>query len=598
MIPPKERSTLTEAMVPPAGYAFDAGLATTYSLDMGSLISLPMQLAWLATSDDVDAQRDPIRLLEGLRRNASRLSVFVDLGRLHVPRMPHALLSLMEEMIHEVEAPHGGVFHPKVWVLRFLPEDPRRDRYLRVLILSRNLTDERSWDLSLCLEGRPKGGIRAANRELADFVRSLPRLSGKSLSDLRRRDIDALADDVQRCEWELPGQFEEVAFHVLGMAKKPKAFEYPASLDAVVITPFASDAAIESVVSGCKKPIALVSRTEELALLREKTLAKFGRVEVLSEQADAGSEEEIGPDACRGLHAKVTVLRCGWKTHLFLGSANCTDAALVSGRNVEVMAELLGRTSRVGAPGDWISEKGLGLVLVPYVAMDPTQLLEERAREDLLERCRRVVIRAGLSLDCVREGGEYRLFLRGTDALKHIGADVWAWPLTVPADRQVKLPAIGDECDLGRFAPQDVTSLTGFRIRLEGCELLFGAQLRLDNPPPDREAAVLALILRNRAGFLRYVALLLGDDEDHSPPTGPGSGADWFGTGSAASDEPPLFEMLVRAFSRDPNRLRYLETVVARLQQAEADSDQRLVPADFLALWKVFVAARALEAVG
>ena len=276
MISPKERSTLTEAMVPPAGYTFDTGLATTYSLDLGSLVSLPLQLAWLATSEDADAQRDPIRLLEGLRRTASRLNVFVDRGRLRAPRMPHALMGLMEEMIHEVDARHGGIFHPKVWILRFLPDDPRRERLVRLLILSRNLTDDRSWDLNLCLEGRPKGGIRASNREISAFVRALPQLSGKALSAFRQGDIDTLADEVHRCEWELPGQFEDVVFHILGMGKKPRKFEYPRSQEAVVITPFTSDAAIRSIIDSCKRPLALVSRTEELALLRERTVAAQG----------------------------------------------------------------------------------------------------------------------------------------------------------------------------------------------------------------------------------------------------------------------------------------------------------------------------------
>lgn len=159
MIQPKDRSTLTEALIPPAGYTFDAGIATTYSLDLSTLMALPLQLAWLATSEDVEELSDPIRLLEGLRRTAKRLSVFSDRGRMHVPRLPHALMGLMEEMIHEVSARHGGAFHPKLWVLRFLPDDPRKVSCIRLLILSRNLTDDRSWDLSLCLEGKPKGGV-------------------------------------------------------------------------------------------------------------------------------------------------------------------------------------------------------------------------------------------------------------------------------------------------------------------------------------------------------------------------------------------------------------------------------------------------------
>ena len=42
MIEPNARSTLVEAVTPPAGYAFDTGMVTTYSLDIGTLMVLPM----------------------------------------------------------------------------------------------------------------------------------------------------------------------------------------------------------------------------------------------------------------------------------------------------------------------------------------------------------------------------------------------------------------------------------------------------------------------------------------------------------------------------------------------------------------------------
>lgn len=595
MIQPKERSTLTEAMTPPAGYTFDAGIATTYSLDIGTLMALPLQLAWLATSEDVSAQKDPIRLLEGLRRTAKRLSVFSDRGRMHIPRLPHALMGLTEEMIHEVSAPHGGAFHPKVWVLRFVSDGARKEPCIRLLILSRNLTDDRSWDLNLCLEGTPKGGIHKENREIASFVRSLSKWTHKPLSAERQQDIDSLADDLHRCKWDYPGAFEEIAFHVVGAGPKPRPLSFPAADEATIISPFVRDGAVRSIAENTNVSVALVSRSEELELLSEETRSMFGRVDVLHDDADSGSEEELSGAACRGLHAKAIVLRRGWWTSVYVGSANCTTAAMVAGTNVEVMAELIGRHSKVGTPGDWVSEKGMGALLVPFTPSGADAVREQRAIEDALERCRKAIIQAGLTLNCERnEDGSYRLHLRGTDALPDMGAEVWAWPLTVPSERKV---ALSPEpiCDLGLYAPQDVTSLTGFRIRLEGNELAFGVELPLTNPPVDREAGVLALILRNRAAFLRYVTLLLGESGEHEGAADGEGGGTWLGLSAAEDESPPLFELLVKAFSRDASKLNYVATAVEKLRQAESDSGESLIPQEFLQIWRTIEQARQLE---
>jgi hypothetical protein len=598
MIQPGARSTLTEALIPPVGYTFDAGVATTYSLDLGTLMTLPLQLAWLAASDDAEAQSDPIRLLEGLRRVAKRLTVFADRGRIQIPRVPHALMGLLEEMIYEVQAPHEGAFHPKCWVLRFVADDLRREPCIRLLILSRNLTDDRSWDLNLLLEGRPMGGMQKSNREIAAFVRGLFGWSSKNIPSTRQQLVDSLGDDLHRCEWELPGGFEEVQFHVLGAGPKPRSFDFASCDEAVIISPFVTDGAIRAVVGNAPSRIALVSRIDQLALLEEGTRKLFDRVEVLNDEADWGREEEVSNDACRGLHAKAFIMRRGWWTHLYVGSANCTNAALVAGKNVEVMAELVGRHSRVGNPGDWVTEKGIGSLLLPYGPIDTQSILERKRVEDALERCRQAVVRADMTLDCRREETGYRLKLFGVDRLSNIEAAVWAWPLTVAEERRVAIDKSNEvQCDLGIYASQDITSLTGFHLQLDGGDLSFGLELPLPNPPVDREAGVLALILRNRAGFLRYLSLLLGEPDDLSPPPRGNEGSDgWFGNSAKGDEGPPIFELLVKAFSRNPEKLAFVASAVKRLEKVEAEAGLLLIPPDFLKMWRTFEEARRLGA--
>jgi hypothetical protein len=86
------------------------------------------------------------------------------------------LFGFLEEMVVEVKAPGGGVFHPKVWAIRFVAPDGHILMY-RLVILTRNMTTDKSWDLSLQLEGTIGGRKAKLNKPLAYFFKSLPGLT-------------------------------------------------------------------------------------------------------------------------------------------------------------------------------------------------------------------------------------------------------------------------------------------------------------------------------------------------------------------------------------------------------------------------------------
>jgi hypothetical protein len=73
-------------------------------------------------------------------------------------------------MVVEVQAPKGGVFHPKLWLLRYTAEN--QPAFYRLLNLSRNLTFDRSWDIILCLEGEVVKRRKRSNynQSLSDFL--------------------------------------------------------------------------------------------------------------------------------------------------------------------------------------------------------------------------------------------------------------------------------------------------------------------------------------------------------------------------------------------------------------------------------------------
>ncbi len=155
MLSQGDRTLLVEAVRPPLGYRLDHALITTYSLDLTALLSIPLALTFHDWDERGGRPRvDPVGLLEAVRRNADQLTVLCQAGEIGVPASQRNLFAFLENTVHPVSAPRGGIFHPKVWVLRFAPNEGTGDPILyRLLCASRNLTYDRSWDILLSLDG-------------------------------------------------------------------------------------------------------------------------------------------------------------------------------------------------------------------------------------------------------------------------------------------------------------------------------------------------------------------------------------------------------------------------------------------------------------
>ncbi|WP_139559806.1 phospholipase D family protein [Methylotetracoccus oryzae] len=595
MLDPNQRSLLSSLVTPPPGMLFDTGLATTYSLDPLTLLGVPVHLAWLASYGSGDVLTDPIRLLEALRRVTERFTVFADRGRMHVPGQANALFALLENTIVEVRAPQGGAFHPKIWLLRFSHPEGTEPVMLRLGILSRNLTFDRSWDLSLVLEGTLRGSYTKKYRPFGELIKALPSWAVRELSTARREQVEQLADEVRRVAWELPGAWEDLQFHVLGL-RRSRLDPGPAD-EIAVISPFLTPEALAQLRQGKKRSVALVSRPETLAALPADARGAFERCLVLDDAAETEDGEEPETPHAIGLHAKAIVLRRGWYTHLFLGSANATSAAMVQGLNVEIMAELSGRRSQVGHIDDLLSTDGFGGLLADFSPQTPPTP-EDAARADAelaLETCQRTLASASLSVHCAPDGaGNWNLQLVPAAGVALGNVTARAWPLSLQPERGIDVVALatGAEVVLGVVDAADITGLIGFELCCGEQARRFALNLEVVGLPDDRDAAILRRIVRNREGFFRYLQLLLGG---LGLNLAPGNEGIRNGTGSWQPGAPgteSLLEDLVRAWSREPARLKDVQRVVERLRN-ENDENGSIIPSDFDALWITFEQAMA-----
>ena len=237
---------------------------------------------------------DPLALLEALRRYGDRFTIFCQSGQIRLPPKYPPLVTFLEPCIYDVQLKDpDGVFHPKVWALRFVAEDGAV-RY-RVLCLSRNLTFDRCWDTVVALDGEltDRSNAIAANHPLADFIAALPGLAGRPLPRERRQGVAKIADELRRVRFTWPEGFDEnqCRFWVAGLEGRAVA-PFGARQDkALIVSPFLSNAVVRDFLDHTEET-HLVSRPESLQELPQETLQRCKSVSFLAPELADESDDE------------------------------------------------------------------------------------------------------------------------------------------------------------------------------------------------------------------------------------------------------------------------------------------------------------------
>jgi hypothetical protein len=171
--PQSDRLDYSKLLTPPFGFETEFAVGTTYSLDLNSLIGVTMALGASDTCDE-DSLRNPIRMLNALTLSSKRIAVFCQAGQIFIPQDILPVHGLLDSMVFEIkikrDKKHHQVFHPKVWIVKF--KNGISDLW-RVIILSRNLTFDCSWDVAVCLEGKTEKEEDIKNTPLQDFLEYL-----------------------------------------------------------------------------------------------------------------------------------------------------------------------------------------------------------------------------------------------------------------------------------------------------------------------------------------------------------------------------------------------------------------------------------------
>ena len=612
MLSPKDRSLLLEALRPPTGYRLDVAVCTTYSLDLMALLVAPLAFTFFDwEGENGEPTRDPNALLEAIRRNVDRIHLFCQAGQIAIPGTYKPLFSYLEGAVHEVRpSGPGGVFHPKVWVLRYVGAGAPAQ--YRLLCASRNLTFDRSWDTLLMLEGTAGRKHQRHNEPLARFLQFLPQLAVRGLDGAVTDLIRTLAEEIGRVEFERPPHVDELRFWALGLPGDEDRWPFPVQAErGLVISPFLGANTVARLNVSTEQ--TLVSRVDTLSVLNAEQLAGY-EVLALSDGADLDTEDHNGeenvPDfetTLSGLHAKLFAFDVAGQGRVWTGSANATGAAFR--RNVEFLVEMRGPSRHMGVEAILRQpQKGVNVLrdlLQPYIPQEGDEAdPRQQAVDQALFALRQFVVDQGFAVT-VTSSDEDRFDLEVVPTCEVPAPEgefeLEGWPLTLRQETDAR--TLDSDTGMSLHYPglsfEALTTFFAFegKVTVEGrtgtCR--FVLNLPGTGYPDNRRQRLLQFLLRDRDQVMRYLLLLLAEDGTLSVAdlTGAASlGSGWDGTGFHA--DIPMLESLVRALERNPEKLDQVARFVNELQGTE--EGRALLPEDFDLIWEpLWVAREALR---
>lgn len=620
MLDPDDRCLLSEQVLPPHGYSLTDALICTYSLDLTALAGVP--LALLQSDPLALANEGAARLaaLRAVRELASRLTVFCQAGAIHVPaEWRDAFLWLESSVVQVRPAAARAVFHPKLWLLRYKNE--AGELLYRLLVLSRNLTYDRSWDVIGRLEGRViarQNAIRA-NAPLVQFVEALGSDGIPVIGDMmqgHKERQNLFASELRTVRFEVQDDgVESWAFWPLGIPghqysltqlfdgrRSPfQAWAQGANRRGrrlLVVSPFLTNGMVKTLSESCF-PVSLVSREDSLDEVDEAMPDDWfpeDEARVFSFRQELSMDGE----PLSGLHAKLWAADDGWAAHLWAGSANATEAAFT--RNVEFLLQLSGPRAKLGIE-TLLGNRGMAALTNPYLR--PQQSIDNelqvmRHQQEALDWLLNDLITGGQFLARISQTDDTRWCLaldrRVGEPLSVHGQTVnWqARPISVPWERVSPAEADGPRCLCEDLAIHELSEFWAISLCVPETELRSECTVRLraegDWPIfAVRESAALSRHLRDADSLALYLDFMLaGNDEAlrqhlrRQRQRGQGEGR------SSAFTSRPLFETLLEALAERPEVLDEVVDLVESSRESGLMQD-----AVFQRLWAAFLDARS-----
>lgn len=588
------------SLKPPMGYDLDFAVTTTYTLDLEAILLIPVALFF---SGDLDFNPKDIRedVLEALTNASKHLAIFCQRGKIKVPQPYNPLMAYWEKGIHQIQMPnYDQSFHPKIWIIRYVPKNKKVTAKYRFISTSRNLTFSRDWDMAITTDGEINKNIKDKNTGIINFLHYLKAVSGTTIPDVFFKELPKVVFDV-------PDGFTQIDFHPIGKLKKKYTNPITSKSEKqdyrLVVSPFLDKTTLDYFV-GSSKQFSLFSSEFELSSLTKTVLTTIQKkycfnpfIEDAESIEELSEPNEIPMSQC--LHAKLFIDKKANDISWYIGSANASKPA--SERNIEFMVELKTNNSSMGPQQ---MEKKLSTALdssinlfEPFDGQEREILEAEKIKEQQVRR----IIHELSDISIIGKATKNEL---GVYDLEIVIPKI---DLKLPDDITIKIKPLPEKTLQGieiiieeeqlitDFKNYDETQLSPFIIIEIERDFLIEKRFVLDmkiDLESNRYNKIFSAIINNRSRFLNYLSFLLSEEtpEKLNEESNEANRLKVNGMDSSIAffDGTPIYEKLMITSSRNPERLVKINGLIERLKGEKETNGTDIITAEFEELWNVF----------
>lgn len=590
----KNRIDYGKLLNPPVGFQLEFAVAATYTLDLLAFLSIPVALFYSKNLDG-NVSENRMDILDSIQKTSDKVKIYCQKSKIYCPDN-NVLISFVEDSIHEILPDNANIsFHPKFWVIRYRGKD--KTILYRVIVLSRNLTFDRSWDVAFFLEGFMSENIIENNSPFAEYLKYLSNISDfnnsiKFISDFKK--VDFVVDN----------PFSSFSFHPMGFESHANPLKDDKFKDLIIISPFLDKTTLNyfsnsKIVSGKKY---LFSRSEELDKIHLDDLNDYDVYSLSDRVVDGENDDELSEESnedtqSQNLHAKLYIgSKTDSKSRWYLGSANFSNAAM--NRNEEFLISLDSRNSPASP------DEILKLLLSNENKLDIFEKYERKTLNPVVsdEFDFRVITFSFLKYlenqnnvvaVCENDSQHSNLFNIKIEFEKNKLFDL--------NDFEISCAPYGCKRDLKIVIPNLYLVFKGIALHNLSPFLIFNIlhkptgqckEFMTRSPiklPDNRKQAIFRSIIDNKEKFFEFIQFLLGNNEGQFEFIGKKLkvASSWSESSNIWHHSQPLFEELLLASSRDKDKLFEIDNVIKKLQKEGADD---LIPEDFMKFWNVFLA--------
>lgn len=606
-----DRTDYGNILMPPKGYKLEGAVGTTYSLDLEALTSVAV---CLGLSEEVDSRlmQNPICMLNALQKVSDRLILFCEAGQIKALSRPTALSVLLEKIVVEVALPKDKglgrypAFHPKTWMLSYI--NCEGDRKYRFVLMSRNLTFDRSWDISFAMDSSKKVRQKRKSSPICNFLEYLARNVNKQCIDyLKKRNlIRKMMKEIKDISFSLDSKVFGENFEILPLGIGEKAYKIENDKlfctqrgnadstfnELVIMSPFLSGSVIadfnlsDRALSECSR--TLITRRSELGKLRECDVNNFTIYTLKDEIIDG--EDEISDESLdkrkQDIHAKIYLRRKYADVDLYLGSMNASYSAI--NKNVEMMVKLSTKNKHLNGErflddifcGNTDDTKNPFEQVTIESAIDDTADINRDILEDKIKYLCRTKKIAYISKD---DSNTDRYNIK----IEFIGVDT---------DENIMISPINSKrkhvlSEYMEFLDMEILQLSEFyKVEIKSGDTVLNRIIMIPTIgfPDNRENIVVNSVIGDKVSFIEYISLVLGDDYILSMIEGKQireSGI--FSKKSGIM--PAIYEKMLKVAVTEPEKIKDIGYVLKMV------NDSEIIPDEFRRLYETFCSTLKLR---